>query len=230
MNKSIERRWRRLWLKLAHGTPLGRFASRMAGLGLPAAYGKLPLATLHRRGYVSPDARIAHRQLTIGDHCFVSGGVLIYEERDSGTVELGARVHVHEAVTIQTGHGGSLSIGDDTHVQPRCQFSAYRGRIEIGARCEIAPNCAFYPYNHGMDAAIAMQQQPTYSRGGIRVGDEAWLGFGVILLDGIGIGRGAVVAAGAVVTTDIPDFGIAAGVPARVVGSRLDDKWRAAPG
>jgi acetyltransferase-like isoleucine patch superfamily enzyme len=229
----LERRWRRAWLKVAHAlrnrfARASRAAFRLSGAGLAEAYGRLPLARLHVQGYLSPDARITHDQLTIGRHCFISGGVLVYEERDSGPVELGDEVHLHETVTIQTGHGGSVRIGTGTHVQPRCQFSAYRGRIDIGERCEIAPGCAFYPYNHGMDPSIGMQQQPTYSRGGIRVGDEAWLGYGVILLDNVSIGRGAVVAAGAVVNKDIPDFAIAAGVPARIVGSRLDDKWRAA--
>jgi|TARA_B100000315_G_scaffold259797_1_gene317296 acetyltransferase-like isoleucine patch superfamily enzyme len=197
----------------------------MAGLGLPPAYGKLPLVQTGY-AYLSPQARIAHNQFTFEPRCFVSSGVLVYEEPDSGTVHLEADVHLHEFVTIQTGHEGSVRIGERTHVQPRCQFSAYRGSIDIGARVEIAPNCAFYPYNHGMDASIGMQQQPTYTRGGIVIEDEAWLGFGVIVLDGVKVGRGAVIAAGAVVNTDIPEFAIAAGVPAKVVGSRLDEKWR----
>ena len=216
-------------MKLAHHRRIGRLASRLAGIGLPPAYGKLPLARLSKKGYRSPDARIAHSQFTQDARTFVSGGVLVYEEPESGPVHIESGVHLHEFVTIQTGHDGSVHIGEGTHVQPRCQFSAYRGHIRIGARVEVAPNCAFYPYNHGMDASIGMQQQPTCTRAGIEVGDEAWLGFGVIVLDGVRIGRGAVVAAGAVVNSDIPEFAIAAGVPAKVVGSRLDDKWRAAP-
>ena len=50
--------------------------------------------------------------------------------------------------------------------------------------------------------------------------DDAWLGLGVIVLDGVTIGRGAVIGAGAVVTGDVPPYAIAVGVPARVVGSR----------
>ena len=52
------------------------------------------------------------------------------------------------------------------------------------------------------------------------MGDDAWLGYGVIVLDGVRIGKGAVVGAGSVVTEDIPDGGIAVGVPARVVKMR----------
>jgi acetyltransferase-like isoleucine patch superfamily enzyme len=58
------------------------------------------------------------------------------------------------------------------------------------------------------------------TKGGIRVGDDAWLGFGVVVLDGVSIGKGAVIGAGAVVTSDIPDNAIACGVPAKVVRAR----------
>ena len=85
---------------------------------------------------------------------------------------------------------------------------------------QIAPNCAFYPYNHGIEPGKLIQEQPLYSKGDIIVGDDAWLGFGVIVLDGVRIGKGAVVGAGSVVTEDIPDGGIAVGVPARVVKMR----------
>ncbi len=61
---------------------------------------------------------------------------------------------------------------------------------------------------------------PLESRGGIRVGDGAWLGFGVIVLDGATIGAGAIIGAGSVVTKDVPENAIAVGNPARVVASR----------
>jgi acetyltransferase-like isoleucine patch superfamily enzyme len=54
------------------------------------------------------------------------------------------------------------------------------------------------------------------------IGDHAWLGFGVVVLDGVRIGHGAVIGANAVVTSDIPDGAVAAGNPARVVKMRDD--------
>ena len=64
------------------------------------------------------------------------------------------------------------------------------------------------------------KNQPLASKGPIVIEDDAWLGLGVIVLDGVTIGRGAVIGAGAVVTGDVPPYAIAVGVPARVVGSR----------
>ena len=110
-----------------------------------------------------------------------------------------------------------LSIGEHTHIQPRCQFSAYKSSIQIGNRVEIAPNCAFYSYDH------VCPDRPV--RDGLAdhvasVGDEAWLGVGVIVLDGVRIGKGAVIGAGSVVARDVPDNAVAFGVPARVVKMR----------
>ena len=219
MNKN-ELRWRRNWMKLAHHSLLGKPASWLAALGLPPHYGRLPLARLHKKGYVSSKARIAHSDFVTGERCFIGDGVLVYEDHRGGPVRLADGVHIHENNSIQTGDGGSLTIGKGTHVQPRCQFSAYKGNIVIGEEVEIAPGVGFYPYNHSMDPSMPIQAQPTFSRNGIHVEDEAWLGYGAILLDGVRVGRGAVVAAGAVVTQDIPEMTIAAGVPARVVSTR----------
>jgi acetyltransferase-like isoleucine patch superfamily enzyme len=192
----------------------------MAAVFSPPFYGRVPLAMDGPRGYFSARATLHHSRAKFGPNVFIGDRVLIYEDHGGGSVEIGPRVHLHCDVTIQTGGGGSVKIYDDTHVQPRCQFSAYRGEITIGRRVEIAPNCAFYPYDHGIDVDIPIREQPLRTRGGIVVDDDAWLGFGVIVLDGVRIGKGAIVGAGSVVTADVPDNAIAVGVPARVVKSR----------
>ena len=83
-----------------------------------------------------------------------------------------------------------------------------------------AANCGIYPFNHGIEAGTRIREQPLISKGDIVVGDDAWLGFGVVLLAGACIGKGAVIGAGSVVNSNIPDNAIAYGAPARVVGSR----------
>lgn len=137
---------------------------------------------------------------------------------------LGKGVHLYGDTVIQTGMNGSVSIGADTHIQPRCQMSAYLSSIQIGRYVQIAPGCAFYPYNHGFALGEHIWKQPLHTKGGIIVDDDAWLGYGVIVLDGVRIGKGAVVGAGAVVKNDVPDNAVAAGVPARVIKMRTDMK------
>lgn len=65
-----------------------------------------------------------------------------------------------------------------------------------------------------------MSRQPLTTHGDIVIGDDAWIGTGSAILDGVTIGIGAVIGAGSVVTHDVPDYAIAVGNPARVVGSR----------
>ena len=55
---------------------------------------------------------------------------------------------------------------------------------------------------------------------GITIGDDVWIGVGVRIVDGVHVGNGCVIGAGAVVIKDVPDRAIAAGVPARVIGTR----------
>ncbi|WP_205850139.1 DapH/DapD/GlmU-related protein [Nakamurella flava] len=57
----------------------------------------------------------------------------------------------------------------------------------------------------------------------ITIGDDVWIGAGAVVLSGIRVGHAAVIAAGAVVINDVPDFAVVAGCPARVVGARFDD-------
>ena len=135
-------------------------------------------------------------------------------------MKLGAGTHVLRDSVLETGQGGSISIGQDTFLHPRCQVMAYKGNVTIGDHVAVAPGCAFYAYNHSFKAGEMIKQQPLYTRGGIEVGDGAWLGFGVIVLDGVRIGTGSVVGAGSVVTEDVPDNCIAGGNPARVIHKR----------
>jgi acetyltransferase-like isoleucine patch superfamily enzyme len=121
---------------------------------------------------------------------------------------------------IQTGQDGTVCIGRDARIQPRCQFSAYKGSIKIGADVQIAPGCAFYPYNHGTSPGELISRQPLTTNGDIIIGDDVWIGFGVIVLSGVRIGNGAVIGAGSVVIDDIFDGCIAVGSPARVIKMR----------
>lgn len=198
----------------------GRIATYLATWFVLPYKGRRHLARYNPKGYVAPSAIIHHPQLQRGTNVFIGDRVTIYQVDQSGPVELGDRVSLHNDICVETGNGGSLKIGSDTHIQPRCQFSAYKAPIQIGSGVQIAPNCAFYPYDHGIAPGTMIKQQPLQTKGGIVIEDDAWLGYGVIVLDGVRIGKGAVVGAGAVVTRDIPDGAIAVGVPARAVGMR----------
>jgi acetyltransferase-like isoleucine patch superfamily enzyme len=198
----------------------GKVSAWMAGHFIPPYYARVALSRMNSKGYISPRAALSHALLSLGNNIFIDDGILIYQDEDGGPVKLGDAVQLYRDTIIQTGQGGSISIGSRTHIQPRCQLSAYKAPIVIGQRVEIAPYCAFYSYNHGMTEGQPIRLQPLQSKGGITIEDEAWLSVGVIVLDGVRIGKGAVVGAGAVVTKDLPANTISMGVPARVIKMR----------
>jgi len=218
----LKKNWARFWMRFSGVSALGRAACGVAGLFSPPFYGRVPLAAMGRHGYFAPSSTIHHSNLKLGRNIFVGDNVLIYEDHGGGRVELDSGVHLHRDTNIQTGAQGSLVIGENTHIQPRCQLSAYKGSITIGRRVEIAPHCSFYPYAHGMAPDRPLSQQPLQVKGGIVVGDDVWLGFGVVILDGVTIGDGAVIGAGSIVTKDIPAMAVAAGNPARVIRYRSE--------
>ena len=186
----------------------------------PPYYGRCFLATVDPKGYISPTAGIYHQDLRLGKHVFIGDRVIIYRARDGGGVEIGTRSYLYGETIIHTGSGGSLRIGANSHIHPKCHIMAYKSKIQIGDEVQIASNCAFYPYDHGVDLDAQINEQPLSSKGDIIIQDDVWLGYGVIVLSGVRIGKGAVVGAGSVVSKSIPDNGIAVGVPAKVIKIR----------
>jgi acetyltransferase-like isoleucine patch superfamily enzyme len=218
--QEIIKKWIRFWMRFSGYKAMGRLSTRLAVIFVPPYKSRCKLAKLNQKGYFSPSAQIDHSALELGNNIFIGDGVAIYQATDGGRVELADSVHLHRDCIIETGFGGSLRIGVRTTVQPRCQFSAYVGNIQIGNYVQIAPNCTFYPYNHGIRLNSNIYQQPLNSKGDIIIEDDTWIGAGVTVLEAVHIGKGAVIGAGSVVTKNIPDYCIAAGNPAKVIGER----------
>ncbi|MGB7440838.1 MAG: DapH/DapD/GlmU-related protein [Coleofasciculaceae cyanobacterium] len=139
----------------------------------------------------------------------------------SSKIRLGERVHFERGVDLRSHRHGDIEIGADTYVGPYTCLSGEK--IQIGKYCLIASHCSIYANNHNFSDPTReiKQQENTYE--GIVIEDGCWLGTGARVLDGVTIGRGSVIGAGAVVTKDIPPYSIAVGVPARVVSQRKVD-------
>lgn len=212
--------WTRFWMLFAGRGLLGRAASALAAWSMPPHFGRVRLSELTAKGYVAASARIDHAQFSTGVSPFIDDRVLIIDNGPGGTVALGDRVRICRDGLLETGPGANIIIGDQTFIQPRCQLSAHKASIRIGKRVQIAASCAFYSYDHGLLPGQAIWEQPVTTRGDIEVGDDAWLGHGVVVLSGVKIGAGAAIGAGAVVTRDVPDNAIAVGNPARVIATR----------
>jgi acetyltransferase-like isoleucine patch superfamily enzyme len=115
--------------------------------------------------------------------------------------------------------GLGLTVGNNSNIGPYCYIGC-SGRIEIGNNVLMSPRVSMYGENHNfgrVDVPIKLQG---VTRQGIVVHDDCWLASGCTILSGVCIGRGTIVAAGAVVTHDLPPYTIVAGAPARVLGER----------
>ena len=212
----------RICMRFAGLSPLGRVATYMATLLSPPYKGLRPLSYYSPRGYIAPSASIYHDNFHYQEHIFIGERVVIFRSKNGGAVHIGKGSKIHRDTIIETGDGGRVVIGPDTHIQPRCQFNGYLRSILIGSGVQIAPNCAFYSYNHEFAPDKPIKGQPLKSKGDIVIEDDAWIGVGVIVLDGVSIGKGAVVGAGSVVNRDVSEKSIVAGVPARVIGHRSE--------
>jgi carbonic anhydrase/acetyltransferase-like protein (isoleucine patch superfamily) len=122
------------------------------------------------------------------------------------------------------GDKGCIEIGQLTHIDQFCVLYG-QGGLRIGSRCAIASGVIVYSqtnqYTFSPQANI-IDQPVVYAR--VTIGDDVWIGAGAIILPGVSIGSHAVIAAGTVVRSDVDEWAIMAGVPARVVGNRRSGK------
>lgn len=146
-------------------------------------------------------------------------GVRIHCTGKQGEVLLQSQVILDRGVDIKSCEDGRIKICRGTFVSPYTCMAG-PGSIHIGEYCMIASHCGIYANNHIFtDRSRPMALQGVTAEG-IVIEDDCWLGTGVKVLDGVRIGRGCVIGAGAVVTKDIPPYSIAVGVPAKIIGTR----------
>jgi acetyltransferase-like isoleucine patch superfamily enzyme len=216
----IQLLWQRFWLGGAGSDRLRRTATRLAELGSSGYKMRVPLAWIHQNGYIASSAQVRRRDLSGAKNVFIGDDVIVYRQQNEEPVVVGQGVELHKDCVIELFPGGGISFGDHTKVQRCCSFVSALAPVNIGSYVQIAPFCAFYSYDHGFASAKPIWQQPISTKGPINIEDDVWIGFNVTIVSGVRIGRGAVIAAGAVVTRDVPAGAVAGGVPARVLKMR----------
>jgi acetyltransferase-like isoleucine patch superfamily enzyme len=126
---------------------------------------------------------------------------------------MGANSTIEDFATVNNGVG-PVVIGDRTRIGLGCVLI---GPVTVGNDVMFAQNVVVSGLNHGyQDINTPPSLQPVETKP-ISIGDEVWIGANVVITAGVTIGKHAVVAAGSVVTKDVPDFSIAAGNPARIL-------------
>tara|TARA_B100001093_G_C26805161_1_gene1005138 strand:- start:1253 stop:1723 length:471 start_codon:yes stop_codon:yes gene_type:complete len=114
----------------------------------------------------------------------------------------------------------NLKIGSDNYFGKNTLLIAH-GSIELGNTIAIAADCKFITRNHiykDKDTPIADQD---YQYKPIKIGDNCWFGYNVIVLPGVTLGKSCIIAAGSVVTKSFQDYSVIAGVPAKFIKQNI---------
>lgn len=145
------------------------------------------------------------------------------------------RVNAHNSTCLGKWYINScnIQIGRYTYGDINVLSAGEKPQLQIGDFCSIAKDVTFVIDNsHPLDyfstfpfkvKVLKSDRREAFSEGGIKVGDDVWIGYGATILDGVNIGKGAVVAAGAVVTKDVPPYTIVGGIPASIIRKRFSD-------
>ena len=136
-----------------------------------------------------------------------------------GNISLGRDVSLNRYSSL-TSDRGKITLGNRVYLGDFSIISGDDGEVSIGNDVLIGPNCLIQAANHRFDRMDVPIMDQGHVPGSVVIGNDVWIGAGVVVCPGAQIGDGAVVGAGAVVAGGIPPRAVAVGVPAKVVKFR----------
>lgn len=138
-------------------------------------------------------------------------------------IRIGRDFSCWRQTTLSASAGGDLQIGDRVSLNTNVLINAASGgRIVIGSDVLIGPNAVFRASDHAFATRTKPIREQGHTAGEIVVEDDVWIAANVTLVGGVRIGRGAVVAANAVVTRDVEPYSVVGGVPAAKIAMRAE--------
>jgi len=157
----------------------------------------------------------------------VHGNVL--EALREGRLDVGAHVLLEPGVWLTAPDDARIQIGAGTFLNLGVMIASMN-LVEIGSHCMLANGCLVTDASHRFDDPVMpVPWQGFTTKGTTHVGDNVWCGTNVVITGGVRVGERSVIGANSVVTSDIPPFTVAAGVPARVLRP-IDYEMRAGDG
>ncbi|MCF7804249.1 MAG: acyltransferase [Candidatus Marinimicrobia bacterium] len=115
--------------------------------------------------------------------------------------------------------GEGLKVGDNSNIGPY-SYIGCSGYIEIGCNVMFGPRISVYSENHNFQRTDITIKEQGIERQFVKIEDDCWIGSNSVILPGVTIGKGVVVAAGSIVTKDIAPYSVVAGNPARILKNR----------
>lgn len=178
--------------------------------GLRAMPGRI--GRLLRRLYWGCRLGAAGSGISIGTNVEIVGARNIY---------FGDTVYVVDGAILRAELGG-LTFGSRIAINGGARIVADKGSINIGSGVMIGPNVLIRASNHASDDITRPIWEQGQTGGRILIGDDVWIAGNSVILSGVTIGSHVIVAAGAVVSRDVPDYAIVGGVPAKVIRYRRE--------
>lgn len=161
--------------------------------------------------------RYAYRPFFANAGFFRSGvGVVI---QGFGNIELGRGVGLNRHSSLYA-FRGSISLGDNVFLGDFSSINANDACVTIGNNVAIGPMCVIQGANHRFDRLDLPIVKQGHIASRVDIEDDVWIGAHCVILPGTRVGSGAVVAAGAVVSKDVPPMSVVGGVPAKVLRFR----------
>jgi len=153
---------------------------------------------------------------SIGENVIFEEGVLVFHPEN---ISIGNNVYIGHQTILKGYYKNEMVIGDDVWIGQQCYFHSAGGLV-IGQRVGIGPAVKILTSFHrdeGRQKALLDGELVFES---VLIGEDSDIGINSVILPGVKIGQGVQIGAGAVVTSNIPDFAVAFGVPAKIVRER----------
>ncbi len=174
---------------------------------------------------VGKNVRISYpAHLHLGKDTIIEDGAEINCLSQQG-IQIGNRVSIGKYAIIRPSNlyggaiGEGLVIGDHSNIGPY-SYMGCSGKITIGNHVMMGPRVSIYAENHVFDNPAILMKDQGVEKKEVIIEDDCWLAANSIILAGVTIGKGSVVAAGSVVTDDVAPYSVVAGVPAKFIKSR----------
>ncbi|HEY7790831.1 MAG TPA: acyltransferase [Vicinamibacterales bacterium] len=199
---------------------LGQATPGALGLAIRKALYPGLLASCGRNVVFGQNVVLRHpNKIRIGGDVVIDDNCLVDAKGDGNAgIAIGRGVFIGRN-TILSCKNGEMSIGDGANIGFNCEiFSA--SRVVVGPGALLAAYTYVIGGDHDFSDPHASVLSQSRRSQGVVIGEGVWTGAGAKILDGVRVGDHAIVGAGAVVREDVPDYAIAVGIPARVVGSR----------
>lgn len=191
----------------------------LLGLGLRSLLYPTMLGSCGRRPAIGRGVIVRNpKNISLGSQVIIDDYAAIDVRGDNGKIEIADFTSIGRFSTVAA-KGGAINLGQGTNIGSYCRI-ATQSKITFGQSVLVAAYCYIGPGNHQEgDESTPLIAREMEIKGGVEIGDHAWIGAHSTILDGVRIGKRAIVGAHSLVREDVPDGAVVAGVPARIIKS-----------